>query len=63
MGRHIGKILKNARLEKSLTQKQVTQRVGKKGVILDIESEDYNNIKTTNPYRTSRKGNWRKCKY
>lgn len=32
MGRHIGKILKNARLEKNLTQEQVAQRVGKKEV-------------------------------
>ncbi len=46
MGRHIGEILKNARLEKNLTQEQVAQRVGKKrSYISRIESEDGNNIK------------------
>lgn len=46
MGRHIGEILKNARLDKNLTQEQVAQRVGKKrSYISRIESEDGNNIK------------------
>jgi len=46
MSRHIGEILKNARLEKNLTQEQVAQRVGKKrSYISRIESEDGNNIK------------------
>lgn len=46
MDKHIGKILKNARLSKNLTQKQVAQRVGKKrSYISRVESEDGNNIK------------------
>lgn len=46
MSKHIGEILKNARLEKNLTQEQVAQRVGKKrSYISRIESEDGDNIK------------------
>lgn len=46
MDKHIGRILKNARLSKNLTQEQVAQRVGKKrSYISRIESEDGNNIK------------------
>lgn len=46
MERHIGRLLKNARLSKNLTQEQLAQRVGKKrSYISRIESEDGNNIK------------------
>jgi transcriptional regulator with XRE-family HTH domain len=46
MSKHIGEILKNARLKKNLTQEQVAQLVGKKrSYISRIESEDGNNIK------------------
>ncbi len=46
MEKHIGRLLKNARLSKSLTQEQLAQRVGKKrSYISRIESEDGNNIK------------------
>lgn len=46
MERHIGILLKKARLSKRLTQEQLAQRVGKKrSYISRIESEDGNNIK------------------
>ena len=43
---NIGRILKNAREKKNLTQEQLAERVGKKrSYISRIESENGNNIK------------------
>ena len=45
-GKNIGKLLKEARENKNLTQEQLAERIGKKrSYISRIESESGNNIK------------------